>query len=177
MIESIFICHLLCSRVSEDLINLKLLPCFPSYREDPGESLDLVGWKTRMVVLEEGVWTSIYIRCQLMYLYNVIIHLSIFSVPVHAVDSVDPGVHRGRHRLPPGGVLRLLGPTPGSGPEGAGAPEGVRHPPGGHVRHRLPHQLRGDHDPQHSLRARGHLDHQLRWVPNISASLWSAVCF
>lgn len=86
------------------------------------------------------------------------IRLSIFL----SVDSVDPGVHRGHYRLPPGGFFRLLGPTPGSGPEGAGAPQGVRHPPDGHVRHRLPHQLRGDHDPQHSLRARGHLDHQLR---------------
>lgn len=82
--------------------------------------------------------------------------------PTLAVDSVDPGVHRGHHRLPPGGVFRLLGQTPGPGPEGAGAPEGVRHPPDGHLRHRLPHQLRGDHGPQRPLRARGHLDHQLR---------------
>lgn len=34
MIESIFNCHLVCSRVSEDLMNLMLLPGFPSYQED-----------------------------------------------------------------------------------------------------------------------------------------------
>lgn len=82
--------------------------------------------------------------------------------PTPPVDSADPGVHRGHHRLPPGCFFRLLCQTPGPGPEGAGAPEGVRHPPDGHVRHRLPHQLRGDHGPQLSVRARRHLDHRLR---------------
>lgn len=71
MIESIFNCHLLCSRVSEDVMNLMLLPGFPSYQADPGESFYLVGWKTWITALEDWLWTSLNIRCHIMYLISV----------------------------------------------------------------------------------------------------------
>lgn len=108
----------------------------------------LVGHKSRLCYGPSGLVLDA--NKNLAYCRSIIvINLSGFSS--RPVDSVDPGVHRGHHRLPPGCFFRLLGQTPGSGPEGAGAPEGVRHPPDGHVRHRLPHQLRRDHGPQHSL--------------------------
>lgn len=81
-----------------------------------------------------------------------------------SLDSADPGVHRCHHRLSACCVFCLLCATPSSGPEGAGTPERVRDSSDGHVRHSLPHQLRRNYDPQYSLRACRHLDHQLRWV-------------
>lgn len=118
----------------------------------------LVGHKSRMYSGSLGLVPQTNVI--LAYISYCVLNLSGFST--HPVDSVDPGVHRGHHRLPSGCFLRLLGQTPRTGPGEAGVPEGVRHPPDGHVRHRLPHQLRRDHGAQHSIRARRHLDHQLR---------------
>lgn len=98
--------------------------------------------------------------------------------PFFLSDLSDRGVHRGRHCLPPGCVFCLLSQAQNSGPEGAGATEGVCDASDGHFCHSLPHQLCGDHDPKHSLRAGGHLDHQLWWVwiPRLSHFHVSIFC-
>lgn len=85
-----------------------------------------------------------------------------FALVSPASDSAHRGVRRCHHRLPPGRFLRLLRQAPSPGPEAAGDAEGLRDAADGHLGHGLHHQLRRHHDPQHPLRARGHLDHQLR---------------
>ena len=107
------------------------------------------------------VRVCICILC-LIYIYTFFLIYSIYHRCIlSSPDPADPGVGGGHHRVPPGRVLRLLHQAAGPGPEGAGALQGVRHAPDGHLRHRLHHQLRGHHDPQHPLRTRGHLDHRL----------------
>ena len=86
------------------------------------------------------------------YVFSILdVNIHDFFLVFGPLDSVDPGVHRGHHRVPPGCILRLLHQTASSGPEGAGAPEGVRDASDGHRRHRLAHQLRCYHDPQHPV--------------------------